>query len=318
VYYLEDFHQLIRALPRVRPHIFFSVPRFYEKVWQEWSKRVPGRWYQARPEHWTRRLSAPLWGRMLRRRVGLHHCAQMIVGSAPCSSSLLRGFQALGIQVHNAYGLTEAPLITMNRAGANRIDTVGPPLPSTHVNMAEDNEVLARGPQVAAGYVTGGTLHPFQTQWLHTGDIGRIDPDGHLILCGRKGDQLITAYGKNIDPAAMECRLREIPGIIDATVLGEGRPYLVALIWLQESHPDARLFDFWDGAIERINRDFSHPEQIKRWAFVDQPLSVAAGHLTPTLKLRREVVRRQWGTIVESLYHGIQSPGMLHVGKART
>ena len=157
---------------------------------------------------------------------------QLAVGSAVASEKLLLNFRELGIEIHNAYGLTEAPLVTLNRAGANHIGTVGTPLPRTEVRIAEDGEVLVRGPQVTAGYFEADAPSPVQDGWLHTGDLGRLTADGYLVLEGRKKELFKTSYGKYVQPAKIEALLRDIPGIAETMLVGEGRPYCVALLWI--------------------------------------------------------------------------------------
>ena len=153
------------------------------------------------------------------------------------SENLLLNFRELGIEIHNAYGLTEAPLVTLNRAGANHIGTVGTPLPRTQVRIAEDGEVLVQGPQVTAGYFEEGAPSPVQDGWLHTGDLGRLTEEGYLVLEGRKKELFKTSYGKYVQPAKVEALLRDIPGIAEAMLVGEGRPYCVALLWLDRPRP---------------------------------------------------------------------------------
>ncbi len=139
--------------------------------------------------------------------------------------------------------MTEAPLVTLNRLGANRLGTVGEPLPQTEIRVAEDGEVLVRGPQVMAGYFdgqAGGEIaQPFRDGWLLTGDLGRLTPEGSLVLTGRKKELIKTSYGKYVQPAKVESLLREIPGVAEAMLVGEERPYCVALLWVQGQALDA-------------------------------------------------------------------------------
>ena len=145
-----------------------------------------------------RGLERVLLRRMLLRRAGLDRCAQLIVGSAPASPDLLGRLSDLGVEVHDAYGLTEAPLVALNRHGRNRIGTVGEPLPQTSVRIAADGEVLVRGPQATPGYVDAGMEQPFRDGWLATGDLGHLNPDGFLVIDGRK-------------EGAAQDRLRQVP-----------------------------------------------------------------------------------------------------------
>jgi len=184
IYFLEDIRDLSRALPRVRPAVFFSTPRVYEKIWEAFAGGGPGRLYLRRQKSLIGWVLRPMLRWALLRKAGLDRCAQLIVGSVPVAESLLRAYHDLGIEIHNAYGLTEAPLVAMNRRGANRIGTVGQPLPDTEVRVAEDGEVLVRGPQVTAGYFLAGS--PCQDGWLRTGDLGCLTGEGYLVIIGRK------------------------------------------------------------------------------------------------------------------------------------
>ena len=152
IYFLEDIKEIQRALPQVRPTIFFSVPRIYEKIWEALEKNPVGRHYLDNPIRLEKRVLGILLRWQTLRKAGLDHCTQLIAGSAPISEGLLQNFRELGIEIHNAYGLTEAPLVTLNRLGVNRLGTVGEPLPQTQIRVAEDGEVWVRGPQVMAGY----------------------------------------------------------------------------------------------------------------------------------------------------------------------
>ncbi|MCR5394864.1 MAG: AMP-binding protein [Bacteroidales bacterium] len=295
IYYLNDFQQLTRALPMVRPTVFFSVPRFFEKLWQQIEQHPLGRRYLAMSPGPLRRLT----GRVLRwavlRRAGLDQCSQLIVGSAPISQALLQRFRSLGIEIHNAYGQTEAPLITLNRLGDNDITGIGTPLPQTQVRVAPDGELLVRGPQVAMGYYQMDSP-TFRDGVLHTGDLGSVAPSGHVSISGRKKDILITSYGKNINCNKIEQYLTDIPGIDQAVLVGEQRPYCTALLWSRSDHEHLRA------AIEQMNHRLSHPEQVRRWHFVERPLSISSGELTPNLKVRRSVVISHYSQDIDSMY----------------
>jgi long-chain acyl-CoA synthetase len=317
IFYLEDIYALPRTLPRVRPTIFFSVPRVYEKVWARLQDNRLGRLYLALREGAAKRVLRPVLRRSLLRRAGFDRCAQLIVGSAACGEGLLQGFHGLGIEVHNAYGLTEAPLLTLNRLGANRIGTVGQPLPDTEIRVAEDGEVLVRGPQVTAGYFDEPDATPFRDAWLATGDLGRITDEGDLVIVGRKKELIKTAYGKYAHPAEVEARLKEIPGVSEAMLVGEGKPFCVALIWTEDKSRTSLYVDSVDRAVVAVNAGLSHPEQVKRWALLPNDLTVEGGDLTPNLKLRRQTVARRFQGVVEALYDSCAVSGpVMHAGAA--
>lgn len=311
IYFLQDLHDLARALPEVRPTVFFSVPRVYEKVWERLGENALGRRYLSGGGP-LRGLLRPLVRRGMLRRAGLDRCAQLLVGSAPASEGLLRAYRDLGVEVHNAYGLTEAPLVTMNRLGANRLGTVGAPLPETEVRIAEDGEILVRGPQVTPGYYGEGDATPLRDGWLATGDLGRMSPEGSLEILGRKKELIKTAYGKYVHPAKVESRLKEIPGVAEAMLVGEGRPYCAALVWVAPGPVDAI-----DRAVRGVNAGLAHPEQVKRWALLPNDLSTERGDLTANLKLKRHAVAERLRAVVGALYGGGEAcEGALHIGAA--
>ena len=143
-------------------------------------------------------------------------------------------YRELGVEIHNAYGMTEAPLVTINRLGRNRIGTVGEPMPSTQVKISEEGEIMVKGPQVTAGYFDKTLEPPFKDGWLMTGDIGNLTNEGSLVILGRKKDLIKTSYGKCIYSGKIECMLREIMGVSEAMLVGESKPYCGALIWVQK------------------------------------------------------------------------------------
>jgi len=321
--FLEDIHDLSQALPQVRPTAFFSVPRVYEKVWEAFAESRPGRLYLGLGKSATRqglgallsRILRPFVRQMLLRKAGLDRCALLMVGSAPASEGLLRAYRDLGIEVHNAYGLTEAPLVALNRPGANHLGTVGQPLPETRVRIAEDGEVLVQGPQVTAGYFHGESA--CKDGWLLTGDLGRLTDEGSLVILGRKKELIKTSYGKYIHPTKVEALLKQIPGVTEAMLVGEARPYCVGLLWARDGVPGHPSSEAVDRAIVEANTHLSSPEQVKRWALLPANLSVEGGQLTASLKLKRQVVGQQFLSIIDGLYAGKPMPGgVLHVGQA--
>ncbi len=296
IYYLNDFQMLTQALPLVRPTVFFSVPRFYEKLWEQIRQNPLGRRYLMMSEGWQKRLLGRMLRRAVQRKAGLNKCSQLLVGSAPISEELLLNFRSLGIEIHNAYGQTEAPLITLNRLGRNVIPSIGSPLPDTTVTTAPDGELLVTGPQVAMGYYQLKT-DTFKEGCLHTGDLGYIDDDGNVYINGRKKDMLITSYGKNINCTKIEQRLCDIPCVEQAVLVGEQRPYCTALLW---THGQT---DTLPADIEHMNSQLSHPEQVKRYKIIDTPLSISRGELTPNLKVKRGVVLEHYQQEIETLYN---------------
>ncbi|MGC9516669.1 MAG: SDR family oxidoreductase [Methanomicrobiales archaeon] len=314
LYFLEIFHELKDALTLVRPTIFFSVPRFYEKVWSEISSNYMGQLYLKSNSPILKSLLAKLLKIIILRKTGLNRCSQLIVGSAAVSQELLLKYHELGIEVHNAYGLTEAPLVTINRKKHNKIGTVGKPLPETVVKTLEDDEILVKGPQVTAGYFRINSKDLFQEGWLKTGDYGKIDDGGNLIITGRKKEVIINSYGKTINPLKIEALLRDIPEVAEAMVVGDGKPYCSALIWIEAKvEIDYKKIEY---SIIDLNKNLSNPEQIKKWAVMVNDLSVESGDLTANMKLKRDKIAKRYLDEIYYLYGQKDKPSnILHSGK---
>lgn len=316
IYYLEDFRELQSTLKNVCPTIFFSVPRFYEKVWEGLMENKMGQKYIESEDGFKRGLLRRIIKKALLKKVGLNRCAQLIVGAAPIGEDLLHNFHELGIEVHNAYGLTEAPLVTMNLLGENRIGTVGAPLPRTELRIAQDGELLVRGPQVTQGYLDTEIEPPFKDGWLLTGDLGKVTKEGSLVLHGRKKELIVTSYGKNIHPTKIESMLKEIQGVDEAMVVGDGKPYCGAFLWVSGGDGKPGFVDSIERSIKEINARLSHPEQLKRWAILRNNLSIENGDLTASLKLKRWEVMKRKSDVVEALYGGPtpRSGNLIHLG----
>lgn len=311
LYFLEDFYYLEKALSKVRPKIFFSVPRFYEKVWCSVLESRIGRIYLT-----SRGILKKVLGKLIKREIlkktGLDRCAQLIVGSAPISDDLLQSYQEIGIEVHNAYGLTEAPLVTINRIGNNRIGTVGEPLPSTDISIDVDGEILVKGPQVTSGYFKNDSSSLFKGQWLCTGDFGHITPEGSLVITGRKKDVIVNSYGKTISPQKIEGSLKNIHGIEEAMVIGDGKPYCCAFLWVEETKLNLNNID---NAIKEMNSRLSRPEKIKRWVVLKNDLSIGFD-LTANLKLKRKSIIKRYNDVVDFIYGSGSEPDyILYFGR---
>ncbi len=312
IYFLHDFSALTEALKLSRPTIFFSVPRFFEKVRVAFLQNHLAQVYNQHNAGLLHDLLRPLLRHGLLRRAGLDRAKQMLVGSAPISSNLLAFFQELGIPVHNAYGLTEAPLVAVNRLGRNRVETVGELLPHTLTRFGPDGEIQISGPQVTSGYLEDGCLKPFPGGWFATGDLGSLSADGFLSLHGRKKEILITAYGENIQPSATEARLRTIPGVAEAMIVGDGRPFCAALLWLEKPDADAKEIERIREAVDTINSNLPRPARIRRWAILRNSLTVANGDLTGSMKVKRTLVIERLSLVIEAIYKNERTAEMLY------
>jgi long-chain acyl-CoA synthetase len=316
MYFLEDFRDLQKTLPQVRPTIFFGVPRFYEKVWEALLENNVGKSYvEGKPGLKKSILRKLVRGAVLK-KAGLDRCSQMFVGSAPIGADLVSAYQDLGIEVYNAFGLTEAPLVTMNYKGRNRPGTVGEPLPETEVVIAEDEEILIKGPQVTHGYLDPSTEPPFKDGHFLTGDLGYLTPEKSLVIHGRKKELIVTSYGKNIHPVKVETYLRDIPGVDEVCVVGDARPFCTALIWAGKEGDPLEAVGNVETSMLLINKRLNRPEQIKRWAILKNDLTIDGGDLTASLKLKRAAVNQRFAPLIGALYGEGQAPteGVLHIG----
>jgi long-chain acyl-CoA synthetase len=247
-----------------------------------------------------------------------------LTGAAPIAQDVLEFFDACGVLVLEGYGLTETTAAaTLNTERRFRFGTVGPPLPGTEVATADDDELLIRGPSVFRGYFRNeeATREALtEDGWLRSGDLGSIDGDGFVRITGRKKDLIITSSGKNVSAANLEAALREIRWVSQAVVFGDERPYLVALLTLDSDEVPAlaeRVGVAADAAsmakdervraeiareVEEVNARFARIEQVKRFAISDRDLSQDRGELTPTMKVKRAVVYREYADVFDSLY----------------
>jgi len=225
-------------------------------------------------------------------------------------------FLASGILIIEGYGLTEtSPTLTLNRPDAYRFDSVGKPIPSVELRLAEDGEILARGPNVFAGYHDDpeATRDAFTPDgWFKTGDVGRFTEDGFLQIVDRKKDILVTAGGKNVPPVNIEMRFAGDPLVSNVVVYGDGKRYLVAGVWVTEPASDATWAKV-KAAVDRVNRELASYETIKKVFVEDRPLTVDGGMLTASLKVRRKKVYEAFRDRFESLYDS-PGEGVVHAG----
>jgi long-chain acyl-CoA synthetase len=318
IYYLEDFRDLQETLPRVRPTIFVSVPRFYEKIWEAVVQNSTGRKYHEATEGFKKGILRRLVRRVVLKKAGLDRCSQLLVGSAPMSKDVQTNLHDLGIEVHDAYGLTEAPLVTMNRLGENRLGTVGKPLADTDIHIAEDGEVMIKGPQVTPGYLDPGLESPQRDGWFMTGDLGQLTDEGSLVIHGRKKEVIVTSYGKNVYPVKVEGLLRDLSGVDEVMVVGDNRPYCTALLWLSCEDAADPLVSTVTEQIAKVNEGLAKAEQVKRWALLPNDLTIDGGDLTASLKLKRGPVGMRFAGVVDALYGDVEPPaeGVLRLGGA--
>ncbi|RLV49154.1 long-chain fatty acid--CoA ligase [Nocardioides mangrovicus] len=353
-----DIKHLTDDLAGFRPSFVLAVPRVFEKVFNTASQRAVAdgrgrvfaraadvaiaysRGEQAGKVPRGVRLQHALFDRLVygRLRAALGgRCEYAVSGGAPLGERLGHFYRGIGITVLEGYGLTEtSAALTVNLPDALKIGTVGRPLPGTEVRVAEDGELLFRGGQVFTGYwhdaeataevldaPTEGTelaAGPEGPGWFHTGDVGEIDDEGFVRITGRKKEILVTAGGKNVSPTVLEDRLRAHPLVDQCVVVGDGRPFIAALVtidresyalWAQQHDKPADVVAALDdpdlqaeiqAGVDEANQAVSRAESIRKFAIVAEEWSEEGGQLTPSLKLRRTEVMRQAHEDVEALY----------------
>ncbi|MEY7978459.1 AMP-binding protein, partial [Streptomyces pilosus] len=250
-----------------------------------------------------------------------------ICGGSPLGRRLGAFYAGAGIEIFEGYGLTETTgASTVTPPLKPRLGTVGWPLPGTRIRIAADGEILLAGGHVLRGYwdpQAGGVVPAAPDGWLPTGDIGELDDEGYLTITGRKKELIITAGGKSVAPAPLENWLRSHPLISQVMVVGDNRPYVSALVTLDPDgiahwrrmngkHPvppelvadDEELLAIVQRAVDEANRMLSRPESIRRFTVLPADFTEEAGHLTPSMKLRREAILRDFAAEVEGLYGG--------------
>ncbi len=261
----------------------------------------------------------------LRARLGLDRAETAVVGSAPVPPEVIEFFWALGVPLCELYGMSEILAATVNRVDAVRIGTVGRPVPGIELRLADDGEVLLRGPSMMLGYrnLPDKTAETIDAQgWLHSGDVGELDKDGYLRIIDRKREMIINVAGHNMSPANVEARLKASnPLIGQAVCIGDDRPYNVALLLLdpdaagafavRHGLPDAslralrsdrRVRDEVAAGVARANARLSQPERIQRWTLLDCQWLPGGDELTPTMKLQRRLIEVKYATEIEALY----------------
>jgi long-chain acyl-CoA synthetase len=348
-YFGGDTKAILPELMEVKPTYLPSVPRVFEKIYtvaqgaiqaqsaedQERSKKaievgVKVRDMQIRGEEIPAELQEAFdqADEQLFKNVraifggNVRHATS---GAAPIAHEILQFFYACGIPVFEGYGMTEtATAATVSTLENHRFGTVGRALPGVELRIAEDGEILIKGPNIFAGYhnQASTSFGAVENGWLHTGDLGSIDEDGYLSITGRKKDIIITAGGKNLTPANIENDLKQCRWISQAVMHGDQRPYPVILITLDEEEipayarehglpedipslaRDAAVHELIQAEIDRANAKYAQVEQVKKFAILDHDLSQATGELTPTLKVKRNIVNEKYKDIFDALYAG--------------
>ncbi|MEN8114925.1 MAG: long-chain fatty acid--CoA ligase [Actinomycetota bacterium] len=353
IYYSTGIPRLVEEMAIVKPTWVFSVPRVFEKIYNaakqkaesEGKGKVFGRAVKVAigyskaldatgPGPWTR-LQHALFDRLvyakLRATLG-GEAGYAFSGGAPLGVRLAHFFRGIGVTALEGYGLTETTAGTsQNTPDAMRLGSVGRPFPGTSIRIADDGEVMIKGGQIFSGYwkndaATEEVLDA--AGWFHSGDIGEIDDDGFLFITGRKKEIIVTAGGKNVAPAVLEDRIRAHPLISQVVVVGEAKPFIAALVTIDEDFlpawvsangragtaladlvDDADLNAAVQSAIDDGNSAVSRAEAIRTYRILPHDLTVERGELTPTLKVRRAVVAKKYEAVIADIYGHVTTKG---------
>jgi long-chain acyl-CoA synthetase len=350
--YAESVAAVAQNMQEVKPHVFVSVPRVYEKVLSRVQENVAqssslkqkifawagGVARQSLPYRLQQKAPGGLLGLKLgladklvfgkiRERLG-GRFVFAVSGGAPLARDVAEFFWGIGVPIYEGYGLSEtSPVISVNTPHAVKMGTVGKPVADVEVRIAEDGEILARGPNIMKGYwnLPEATAEAIDKEgWFHTGDIGELDPEGFLRITDRKKELIINAYGKNIAPAPIENSLKSSRFIGQAVVIGDRRKFLSALLvpdfealkpWAEKqgfgggsagdmtallAHPEVRAL--YEGEVQAVNKGLAHYEQISAWELLPAEFTLESGELTPTQKVKRRVVYKKYGDVIDRLY----------------
>ncbi len=346
VYFAESLEKLPENLREVRPHLFLGVPRVWEKIQAgiqaagaqagplrrrivSWARAVglAGGYadQEGRPRPWSYGLVDRLVFSKVRERLGFDGARILVVSAAPIAKETLDFFQSLALPIMEVYGMSECTgPTTLSLPGHYRLGCAGVAIPGTELRVAEDGEILMRGPHVFRGYYKNeeATRETLDAEgWIHSGDVGEIDGDGFLRVTDRKKEILITSGGKNIAPQHLEGKLKQIAAVSQAVAIGDRRPYVVALLTLDPARvaaeaekagspvrtpEDAARCPVFRGYVEKqveaVNASLARYETIKKIALLPKELTVDSGELTPTLKLKRRVILERHKDAIDALY----------------
>jgi len=346
VYYAESIEKVPDNLKEVQPTVFFGVPRIWEKFHAgitaklkeatgvkkklvDWAQGVgrrvaEERMYGREPSGALAvqyRLADKLIYSKLNPAIGLGRARCCFSGAAPIAKEVIEFFSGLDIVILEVYGQSEdCGPTSFNQPGRFRFGTVGPAIPGVDVKIAEDGEILVKGPNVFLGYYKDeeATNDALIDGWLHSGDLGKLDEDGFLHITGRKKEIIITAGGKNITPKNLESSLKNHELINEAVVIGDRRKYLSVLLtldpeasekWAKEQglngsslHDEPKLRAEIQKAVDETNSHFARVEQLKKFKVLPRNFTIEDGELTPTLKVKRNVVHEHFADEIESMY----------------
>ena len=345
-YWERDPLRILPNLAEVKPTYFPSVPRIFEKIYTaataavekegglkkkifDWSIGVGKRYREAERAGGAGGLLGAQY--KLADRLVLEKIRNLfggrlrvaVTGAAPINPDILRFFDAAGVLVLEGWGMTEtSTAATIATPDDFKFGTIGKPFPGVDIKIADDGEILVKGPNVFQGYYKNedATSETIVDGWLHTGDLGEVDSDGYLKITGRKKDIIITACGKNITPANLEAEIKQHPLVSQCVVVGDRKPYLVCVVTLDPEeaqklasekgldpstlHENDQVRASIQAHLDQVNQKFARVEQVKKFEILPQDLSQEGGELTPTMKIKRNVVAEKYAGEIESLYSG--------------
>jgi long-chain acyl-CoA synthetase len=346
--FAESMNTLLENLLEIRPHLMVSAPRIFEKIYAGIMDKVLSSpplkkkiffWaLKVGKKHGEKKLGGQPISPFLQARRNLAHklvfekiigltggrIRLFLSGGAPLSKDIAEFFYAIGLLILEGYGLTEtSPVISLNAIGHMKFGSVGKPIPGVEVRIAEDGEILTRGPHVMKGYykMPDETAEVFNGDWFRTGDIGRFDEDGFLVITDRKKDIIVTSGGKNIAPQQLENLLKASPYISNAVVTGDRRKFVSAIIVPNfekiEDYAASRgiptanrsglvrnpdIVGFLMGEVDRTTADLASYEKIKKIVVLERDFEIDAGELTPTLKVKRNIIENKYRGLIDALY----------------
>jgi long-chain acyl-CoA synthetase len=341
VYFAEALDKVPDNLKDARPTVFFGVPRIWEKFHSvlagkladatgakkllvDWARKVCGevnaRRFRGEPLPKTLELQYRLVDRLviskIKQALGFDRVRELFSGAAPIAPDVLEFFATLDLPIKEIYGQSEdCGPTSCNLPGRTKLGTVGPPVPGLEVKIAEDGEILVRGPNVFLGYFKEpeATAETLKDGWLCSGDLGAFDQQGFLSITGRKKEIIITAGGKNIAPKNIEALLKQSPLVAEAVVIGDRRKYLTALVTLDEAAARklvpsgdlttaAEIRSAIQVTVDEVNKQLARVEQIKRFVVLPSAFGIDSGELTPTMKIKRKVIAQKYAREIESMY----------------
>jgi len=347
--FAEEMDTVPLNIREVSPTIFYGVPRIWEKFYSAIVLRLKDstlleklafKWALVigkKTSFYKEKLQKPPfyisllfqladWAvlKNLKKFVGLDRVRVAFSAAAPIAPDLLRFFHWLGIDMREAYGQTESTGVVAGHYKGNiKFGTVGKPFPEVQIKIAEDGEILIKGPPVFMGYFKDSekTRETIIDGWLYTGDVGRIDEDNHLIVSDRKKDIIVTSGGKNITPSEIENQLKFSPYINDAVIIGDKRKYLTALIMIDEENVmkyaqenripfttyasltrQLEIINLIGKEVNEVNKKFARVETIKKFSLLDIKFTAEDDEITPTMKLKRKLINEKFKDLIESMY----------------